>query len=140
MGLFERLRPHPGWKDPDPRVRRDAVRRLADPALLAELCRSDPDGPVRETASAALLSLALEGPHDDAALSALEHLTGSERFALPGEAAGAASSPAPDADFLNEVAGHGKSRAVVRRARALLHDRQEAAAGLAVSPKTDRRR
>ncbi len=226
MGLFERLRPHPGWKDPDPRVRRDAVRRLADPALLTELCRSDPDGPVREAASAALLSLALEGtdeaagatavsaiedpkliaqvarsgvhesvsraallrlhdlkalgsiarhgrhavvrldalehlvdhqaaaaaireelcavalksPHDDAALSALEHLTGSERFALPGEAAGAASSPAPDADFLNEVAGHGKSRAVVRRARALLHDRQEPASGLAVRSKTDRRR
>jgi hypothetical protein len=226
MGLFERLRPHPGWKDPDPQVRRAAVRQLADPALLTDLCRTDPDGPVREAAAAALLSLALDGtdeaagttaasaiedpkliaqvarsgvhesvsraallrlhdlkalgsiarhgrhalvrldaldrlvdhpataaaireelcavalksPHDDAALSALEHLTGSERFALPGEAAGAASSPAPDADFLNEVAGHGKSRAVVRRARALLHDRQESETGRAVRPKTDRRR
>src|SRR5881296_147367 len=226
MGLFERLRPQPGWKDPDPQVRRAALRQVVDPAVLTELWRTDADETVREEAAATLLALAMAGldeaagvaavgaledprlivqvarsalfesvsraalsrlhdlkalgsiarhgrhaaarleaqqrlvdfpapaaalreelcaialksPHDDAALSALEHLTGSERFALPGEAAGAASSPAPDADFLNEVAGHGKSRAVVRRARALLHDRQEPASGLAVRSKTDRRR
>jgi uncharacterized protein DUF349 len=226
MGLFERLRPQPGWKDPDPQVRRAAVRRLADPTLLTDLCKTDPDGPVREAAAAALLSLALEGtdeaagatavsliedakliaqiarsglhesvsraallrlhdlkalgsiarhgrhavvrldaldrlvdqsaaaalireelcaialksPHDDAALSALEHLTGSERFALPGVTGGGPSSPGPDADFLNEVAGHGKSRAVVRRARVLLHERQESATGRDLHPRSDRRR
>ncbi len=225
MGLFERIRPHPGWKDPDPQVRRAALRGLGDPAVLAELWRGDPDGTVREEAAGALLALALEGgdetagaaavgwledprqivqvarsapfesvsraalvrlhdlkalgsiarhgrhaaarleslqrlvefpatavavreelsaialksPHDDAALSALEHLTGSERFALPGEAAAMTPGSTSEADFLNEIAGHGKSRAVVRRARALLHERQEAASGHPTGPRTDRR-
>ena len=196
MGLLERLRPHPGWMDPDPRVRRAALRQVVDPAVLTTLWRTDPDEAVREEAVSALLALALEGPdelagaaaagtledprlivqvarsarsesvsrsalsrlhdpkalgsvarhgrhaatrleaqqrladfpapaaaireelcaialkspHDDAALEALEHLTGSERFALPGEAAHGVSSLAPDDDFLHEVAGHGKSR------------------------------
>jgi hypothetical protein len=225
MGLFERIRPHPGWKDPDPQVRRAALRGLGDPAVLAELWRSDPDGTVREEAAGALLALALEGgdetagaaaigwledprqivqvarsapfesvsraalarlhdlkalgsiarhgrhaaarleslqrlvefpvpavavreelsaialksPHDDAALSALEHLTGSERFALPGEAAAMTPGSTSEADFLSEIAGHGKSRAVVRRARALLHERQQAASGHPTGPRTDRR-
>src|SRR2546426_2101746 len=221
MGLFERLRPQPGWKDPDPQVRRAALRQVVDPAVLTELWRTDADETGREEAAATLLALAMAGldeaagvaavgaledprlivqvarsalfesvsraalsrlhdlkalgsiarhgrhaaarleaqqrlvdfpapaaalreelcaialksPHDDAALSALEHLTGSERFALPGEAAAAFA----DADFLSEIAGHGKSRAVVRRARALLHERQQAKSGHPVGPKTDRR-
>jgi len=225
MGLLERLRPHPGWMDPDPRVRRAALRQVVDPAVLTTLWRTDPDEAVREEAVSALLALALEAadeaagaaaagtledprlivqvarsarsesvsrsavsrlhdpkalgsvarhgrhaatrleaqqrladfpapatalreelcaialksPHDDAALSALEHLTGSERFALPGGAAAAAPSPSSDADFLNEIAGHGKSPAAVRRARALLHERQQAAGGHPAGPRTDRR-
>ena len=217
MGLFERLRPHPGWKDPNPRVRLAAVRKLLDPAVLVDVSRGDPDSAVREAAGEALLALALEGadeaaglaalpaiedpklivqvarssahetvghaalarlhdlkalgsiarhgrhagtrlaaiermvdepasspavreelcatalksPHDDAALEALEHLTGSERFALPGET---------DAAFLNDIAEHGKSRAAGRRARVLLHERSEPGAGRAARPRTDRRR
>jgi uncharacterized protein DUF349 len=217
MGLFERLRPHPGWKDQNPRVRLAAVGKILDPAVLVDISRGDPDAAVRQAAGEALLALALEGPdeaaglaavpaiedpkliiqvarsavhetvgraaltrlhdlkalgsiarhgrhasarlgaidrivgepasspvvreelcatalkspHDDAALEALEHLTGSERFALPGEA---------DTAFLNEIAEHGKSRAAARRARALLHDRSESGAGRATRPKTDRRR
>jgi len=214
MGLLERLRPHPGWKDPDPKVRRAAIGDLADVALVLELARTDPDAGVQEDARAALLTMALDGtvaasglkaiealedarvllqvarqaaleevsraaltrlsdrkalasvarhgrhaavrlealarvvdlpggdgvrdelvaialksPHDDAALSALEHLTGSNRFA-PGDGA------APD-DFLDGIAQHGKSRAAVRRARTILHERQ--AAGAAARPQTDRR-
>src|SRR5881397_1880623 len=208
MGLFERLRPQPGWKDPDPQVRRAALRQVVDPAVLTELWRTDADETVREEAAATLLALAMAGldeaagvaavgaledprlivqvarsalfesvsraalsrlhdlkalgsiarhgrhaaalreelcaialksPHDDAALSALEHLTGSERFALPGEAAVVAPSALPEADFLGDIAGHGKSRAVVRRARALLHERQQAKSGHPVGPRTDRR-
>src|SRR2546428_5982089 len=225
MGLFDRLRPQPGWKDPDPQVRRAALRQVADPAVLIEMWRTDADETVREEVAAALLALAMTGPdeaagaaaigaledprlivqvarsalfesvsrsalsrlhdlkalgsiarhgrhaaarleaqqrlvdfpaptaalreelcaialkspHDDAALSALEHLTGSERFALPGEAAVAAPSALPEADFLGEIAGHGKSRAVVRRARTLLHERQQATSGHPVGPRTDRR-
>src|SRR3989441_4207563 len=225
MGLFERLRPQPGWKDPDPQVRRAALHRVVDPAVLTELWRTDADETVREEVAAALLALAMTGPdeaagaaaigaledprlivqvarsalfesvsraalsrlhdlkalgsiarhgrhaaarleaqqrlvdfpapaaalrkeictialkspHDDAALSALEHLTGSERFALPGEAAAVGPPASPDADFLNEIAGHGKSRAVVHRARTLLHERQQARSGHPVGPKTDRR-
>jgi hypothetical protein len=215
MGLLERLRPQPGWKDPDPKVRRAAVGQIADVALIVDLARTDPDPGVREEAQASLLSHALEGtdeaagrkavealedarillqiarqaaheqasraalsrlsepkalasvarhgrhaavrlealarvveltaadgvvrdelaaialksPHDDAALSALEHLTGSDRFGSSGES--------PAGDFLDAVAQHGKSRAAVRRARTILHERQ--AAGAAVRPPTDRR-
>src|SRR3989454_11486532 len=225
MGLFERLRPQPGWKDPDPQVRRAALHRVVDPAVLTELWRTDADETVREEAGATLLAVAMVGleeaagvaavgaledpglivqvarsalfesvsraalsrlhdlkalgsiarhgrhaaarleaqqrvvdfparaaalreelcaialksPHDDAALAALEHLTGSERFALPGEAAVVAPSALPEADFLGDIAGHGKSRAVVRRARTLLHERQQAKGGHPVGPRTDRR-
>src|SRR5256712_5719856 len=225
MGLFDRLRPQPGWKDPDPQVRRAALRQVADPAVLIEMWRTDADETVREEVAAALLALAMTGPdeaagaaaigaledprlivqvarsalfesvsraalsrlhdlkaigsiarhgrhaaarleaqqrlvdfpapaaalreeicaialkspHDDAALSAIENLTGSERFALPGDAAAVARSASPDVDFLSEIAGHGKSRAVVHRARTLLHERQQARSGHPVGPKTDRR-
>ncbi|HKB07023.1 MAG TPA: DUF349 domain-containing protein [Candidatus Polarisedimenticolia bacterium] len=225
MGLLERLRPTPVWKDPDPQVRRSALRRLGDPAILSEVWRTDPDETVRGEAASALLALALTGsdeaagaaaagalqdpklivqiarsalfesvgraalsriddlkalgsiarhgrhaatrleaqqrlvdlpasaatlreelrvialksPHDDAALTALEHLTGSERFALPGEAAVATTSATSDAEFLGEVAGHGKSAAVVRRAQVLLREHEEAASGRPVGPRTDRR-
>ncbi|MBI1950833.1 MAG: DUF349 domain-containing protein, partial [Acidobacteria bacterium] len=224
MGLLERLRPQPGWKDPDPKVRRAAVAQIPDAAVVADLARSDPDPGVREEAWSALLSLALEGPeeaaglvavaaledaklmlqiarhalhesasraalsrlddlkalasvarhgrhpavrlealvrvvefpadaaavrdeivatalkspHDDAALSALEHLPGSDRFAAGG-AAGPGPGEAPGGDFLDTLAQHGKSRAAVRRARTILHERQAAAAGAQARLQTDRR-
>ena len=223
MGLLERLRPHPGWKDQDPKVRRAAVRHLGDAAVIAGLARDDPDPQVREEAAGVLLAMALEGPdetaglqalvglddprillqvarsalhesvsaaalrrltdakalgsvarhgrhaaarldalarlvettagthvirdeltavalrgnHDDAALSALEHLTGSDRFAVV--RAAAPQRGAAGGVLLNEIAEHGKSRAAVRRARALLHEQKLAAEGGSVRPKTDRR-
>ncbi|OLC53484.1 MAG: hypothetical protein AUH92_05915, partial [Acidobacteria bacterium 13_1_40CM_4_69_4] len=223
MGLLERLRPNPGWKDPDPKVRRAALRGLADAAVIAELARSDPDPRVRDEAAGALLALALEGQderaglqaldalddpklllqvarsalhesvsrgalrrlidakalgsvarhgrqaaarlealarlvespagthairdelmavalrgtHDDAALSALEHLTGSDRFTVIRGTAAAQRGAAGEV-FLNEIAEHGKSRAAVRRARAILHEQKLAAEGGTVRPRTDR--
>src|SRR5207247_8132016 len=79
----------------------------------------------------------LRGNHDDAALSALEHLTGSDRFAVV--RAAAPQRGAAGGVLLNEIAEHGKSRAAVRRARALLHEQKLAAEGGSVRPKTDRR-
>ena len=43
------------------------------------------------------------------------------------------------AEFLGEVAGHGKSAAAVRRAQVLLREHEEAASGRPVGPRTDRR-
>jgi hypothetical protein len=71
MRLLTRLRPQPGWKDADPRVRRAAVRHLSDPGLLAEIGRSDPDGVVRREAAEALHALALKGRDEAIAAAAL---------------------------------------------------------------------
>jgi hypothetical protein len=140
---------------------RAALSRLGDLKALASVARHGRHAAVRlealarvvefpEAAGAVrdeIVATALKSPHDDAALSALEHMTGSERFAAaggaaaPGPAAPAAADPAgpPGSDVLDTVAQHGKSRAAVRRARAILHERQEAASGAQTHPKTDRR-
>jgi len=93
MGILEKLRPQPRWKhadpavraaavydlgpdeadalralareDADPRVRRAAVNRLDDLAVLAEVARTDPDEDVRAEAIRGLAGLAAEA--DDAA-------------------------------------------------------------------------
>lgn len=93
MGILEKLRPQPRWKhadpavraaavyelgpdeadalralareDADPRVRRAAVNRLDDLAVLAEVARTDPDDDVRAEAIRGLAGLAAEA--DDAA-------------------------------------------------------------------------
>ncbi len=74
MGLLERLRSQPGWKDPDPKIRRAAVGQIPDVAVVADLARTDPDPGVREEARSALLSLALEGPEETAGLVAIAFL------------------------------------------------------------------
>jgi hypothetical protein len=89
MGILERLRPTPRWKHADPavrsaavydlgpddgealralarddaeaRVRRAAVSRLDDPAVLGEVARTDPDEEVRMEAIRHLAGLATEG-------------------------------------------------------------------------------
>jgi hypothetical protein len=50
MSLLDRFRPR--WRDPDPQVRRAAVKRLDDLAALRELAADDPDASVREAAAA----------------------------------------------------------------------------------------
>src|SRR5439155_25913874 len=128
-----------------------ALRRLTDAKALGSVARHGRHAAARLDALARLVettagthvirdeltAVALRGNHDDAALSALEHLTGSDRFAVV--RAAAPQRGAAGGVLLNEIAEHGKSRAAVRRARALLHEQKLAAEGGSVRPKTDRR-
>ncbi len=113
MGLLERLRSQPKWKHPDPaqrieavlelageelnvarevartdpdvRVRRTAVGRLTDPAVLAEIAAADADESVREEA-ARLLAETAAGKYEDidegVALAAFRALTDSKHVIL----------------------------------------------------------
>lgn len=101
MSFLDRFRPQPAWKssdpavrasavrtlgahdrtileslaraDADPGVRRMALQKLGDPALLAEAARGDADAAVRERATELLLEVALsDTPDATAALGAIE--------------------------------------------------------------------
>ena len=102
MGILEKLRPQPRWKhadpavraaavydlgpddvdavrtlareDADPRVRRAAVNRLDDLAVLAEVARTDPDEDVRGEAVRGLAGLAAEADEVGRALEGVRHL------------------------------------------------------------------
>jgi len=118
MGLLERLRPQPGWKDPDPKVRRAAVGQIPDAAVVADLARTDPDPGVREEARSALLSLALEGAEEAAGLVAIAALEDAKlllqiaRQALHESVSRAALSRLGDLKALASVARHGRHPAV----------------------------
>lgn len=102
MGILEKLRPQPRWKHADPavraaavydlgpddgdalrtlaredadaRVRRTAVSRLDDIAVLAEIVRSDPDDDVRGEAVRVLTGLAAEAADEARAAEACRRL------------------------------------------------------------------
>src|ERR671919_848161 len=102
MGLLEKLRPQPRWKHGDPsvraaavyelgpdeadalralaredadaRVRRAAVSRVDDPAILGEVVRTDPDDEVRAEAIRGLAGLAMEAIDAAAGAAALSQL------------------------------------------------------------------
>ncbi|MGE5361881.1 MAG: DUF349 domain-containing protein [Bacteroidales bacterium] len=102
MGLFDRFRAQPKWKqsdpavrlsaideialedqatlasiareDADPRVRRAAVRKLYDPAVLEEVTQRDGDAGVREEAAGVLLDLALGAFEDSSETESLKAL------------------------------------------------------------------
>src|SRR6266571_1779117 len=134
MGLLERLRAQPGWKDPDPKARRAAVRTLTDPALLAEVARTDPDDVVRDEATETLLDLALKGtdePAGQAALAALgdpKHLVTIARSAALEALSRAALGRLDDPKALGSVARHGEHAATRLEALARLADAGELAA------------
>ena len=50
MGLLDKLKPTPRWKHADPAVRLEAVRELDDPIELAILAETDTDARVRRAA------------------------------------------------------------------------------------------
>ncbi len=129
----------------------EALRRLVEIKALGSVARHGRHAATRLEALARLVessagthairdelvAVVLRGTHDDAALSALEHLTGSDRFSV------VRGSPAPrgatGAAVLGDIAEHSKSRAAVRRARTLLHEHALATEGGAPRPRTDRR-
>ncbi len=131
MGLLDRIRPQPDWKHPDPKVRRASVRGLGDPALLAELARSDPDEPVREEAADALLGLALEADEETVALAAFEalddpqHLLPVARSAAHEAVSRAALARLASPRALGSVARHGRHMTVRLEALARLGDPAE---------------
>jgi hypothetical protein len=97
MGLLDRLKPQPRWKhvdpairaagvqelpdeeqdllasiarsDPDPRVRRTAVSKLGNVAVLTDIARQDDDADVRDEVSGVLLDIALGAYEADEAAS-----------------------------------------------------------------------
>jgi Arc/MetJ-type ribon-helix-helix transcriptional regulator len=107
MGILEKLRPVPRWKHADPavrasavyelgpdetdalralaredaeaRVRRAAVSRLEDVALLGELARTDPDDDVRADAVRILAGLGAETADVSRALDVVRQLTAAGR-------------------------------------------------------------
>ncbi len=229
MGLLEKLRPQPKWKhadpairleglqeiddidqpalaglasdDPDARVRRAAIARLTDGAVLAAVVRNETDEATREQALARIAGLAETGDEPSAlgavaALSALgrqrelaatarsssfetvrnaaiEHVT--DQKALGGVARHASdastrlvavaklSDPAeldavasrgehadaalgalerldsPSEEMLNGLAQRARVKAVQKRARVLLREREQAAAPPAASPAVEYR-
>ena len=64
----------PGAEDADPRVRRAAVNRIDDLAVLADVARTDPDEDVRTDAVRGLAGLAAEADDPARAIDAVRHL------------------------------------------------------------------
>jgi hypothetical protein len=142
MGLLDRFKTQPRWKhadpavramgvqdlqdeehdllvalartDPDPRVRRAAVSRLGNVAVLTDVVRRESDAQVRDEASGVLLDIALGAYEADeaASLAAVEGLT---------------ALPAADAQKqLVLVAKTARRQAVSRRALDRLRDEPRA--------------
>src|SRR5688500_9188077 len=108
MGILEKLRPQPRWKHTDPgvraaavyelgpdeadalralaredaeaRVRRAAVTRLDDSAILADMARTDPDDDVRAEAVRVLAGLGAESNRADGATDVVRQLLGLGRL------------------------------------------------------------
>lgn len=131
MGLLDKIRLLPGFKDPDPLVRRAAVRSLDDPILLAEISRTDPDTVVRDHATEAILALALRGEAEPPALQAVAGLGDPKQLLAVARSAHlepvsrAALARLEDLKALGSVARHGEHAAVRLEALARLRDRSE---------------
>ncbi len=140
MGLLDRIRPHPGFKDPDPLVRRAAVRALDDPNLLAELSRTDPDAGVRDQAAETIFVLALRGEAEPQALQAVVGLSDPKQLLAVARSAHfepvsrAALARLDDLKALGSVARHGEHAAVRLEALARLRDPSELQAVALKSP------
>ncbi len=174
MGLLEKLRPQPRWKHADPsvraaavyelgpdgadalralaredadaRVRRAAVSRVDDPAILGEVVRTDPDEEVRAEAVRGLAGLAMEATDTVLAHAVLAQLVGLGRTREIATAAKSASSAAvrvvavdllQDAKSLGSVSRHAADSTTRLRALERLADPEEIAAVALKAEHTD---
>ena len=120
MSLLDRFRSRPPWEDPNPEtrlqavrqlptaeqplleaiarsdgeaaVRRAAVRKLDDPAVLQDLMNSDVEESVRDEVAQSLLRVVLAG-EDDPAQSALSALSQPRHLAAVAREAASQASP-----------------------------------------------
>jgi hypothetical protein len=162
MGILERLRPQPRWKHSDPtvraaavydlgpeegdvlralaredaeaRVRRAAVARLDDVAILGEIAKTDPDADVRNEATRQLTGVGAETRDPVKAVEVARQLTDAGRHkevALMArdnsatEVRSAVVDLIEDPKSLGSVARHARDAATRARALARLHDPEE---------------
>jgi hypothetical protein len=108
MGFLDKLKPQPRWKHADPAIRLEALKELDDPVELAGLAESDPDVKVRRCAIGRVVDTAVLGrivandPDADARERAADRLVGFAcgTIALAEAPAGPDGPAAPDADAL----------------------------------------
>ena len=162
MGFLDKLKPQPRWKhadpairleslrdlddplelavlaesDPDVRVRRAVVARIADPAVLGRVASGDTDPDLRERAADQLLGLASRRPDPDAAgdehavvaLAAVRAIEDPRRLSTiaKSEATEAVRADAlgrlSDERALSSIARHAKHEATALAALARLSD------------------
>jgi hypothetical protein len=174
MGILEKLRPLPRWKHADPavraasvyelgpdepeallalaredaeaRVRRAAVTRVNDAAVLADIARTDPDEDVRAEAIRGLAGLAAETDDASHAGEIVRLLLGLGRTKEAVVVAREGRSPAvraaavdllEDARSLGSISRHAQDSATRLRALARLQDADEIAAVALKSEHTD---
>lgn len=174
MGILEKLRPVPRWKhadpavraaavydlggdeleslralareDADPRVRRAAVARLDDIALLGEVAQTDPDEDVRVDAIRHLAGLGAETAEVSCALEVVRHLVGMHRLKEVGLIVRENREPAiraavvdvlDDQRALGSISRHAPDGGTRLRALARVSEPEEIAAVAAKSEHTD---
>src|SRR5689334_12064149 len=162
MGILEKLRPQPRWKhadpsvrvaavyelgadegealhvmareDAEPRVRRAAVTRIDDVAVLAEIARTDPDEDVRAEAVRGLAGVAAEADQVEEAINASRQLLALGRTREIVLVARDSSSPAvraaiidliEDPKALGSVSRHAQDSTTRLRALARLNEAEE---------------
>ena len=162
MGILEKLRPLPRWKHADPavraasvydlgpdeaeallalaredaeaRVRRAAVTRLDDPAVLGDIARTDPDEDVRAEAIRGLAGLAAEtedAAHASAvvrqlvALGRMKEVVVIARDGTTAEVRAAIVDLLDDAKSLGSISRHAQDSATRLRALGRLTDPEE---------------
>ena len=171
MGILERLRPQPRWKHSDPtvraaavydlgpdegdvlralaredaeaRVRRAAVARLDDVAILGEIAKTDPDPDVRNEATRQLTGIGAETRDPVKAAEVARQLTDAARLKEVSliardnpsiDVRSAVVDLIDDPKSLGAVARHARDSGTRARALARLHDADEL---LAVSLKAE---
>lgn len=160
MGILDKFMPQPRWKhadpairlegvrelddalelqvlaesDPDAKVRRAALGKVADSAVLGRIASGDADAAVREEATEQLLALAMDGRDAAAALSAATQISDARRLAQLAKSGATEATDAvresaisrlSDERLLGAVARHAKVEAIAAAAATRLTSADE---------------